>query len=539
MPYLPVMHIAPVGVLGVVKGTARGGAGRPVEGVGIVFFQHLGNDPLKHKQVIPHLAGLGHPVSFLHKFFHLVVAAPQSQRSVMADSLDVVPELLPDIFLKFRRQLIYRAGEHEILPHHQTQLIAGVKEPVLRIVAAAPYANHVKVGFLALHEQLSGALPVHPPQQMILGDIVGAHGKNTFAVHLMGEGRSPLILLNMHGHGAKADPALPYIRRLPVQVQLHPHPVKGLVSHPVGPPQLRMLYGDLFRGIRNENLSAIGGCHGDVIGHRNIPGFFLCGGCGNLRPEIFRRIPGHFQMQIHLILLMLLVNPHTVQPPRLYCQQRYRPVDTRIRQVRAPVPAEHTVGLPDMHKTVHGVLAAAGRAFIEFLADISQGRMEVNPQGILPFLNRLRHIILPDPVHVFCGTHQLFIYKNIRDGIQPHELQPDPLAGFRALPGENRLILIVLLHQKQRLVFIVLPVGILHFSISQKIRIDGSRHLRLQPVPSGFSHFPVFLQCLRIHVVYLPYIFSDSPVKEPDRRLLIIPEAARRSRCGITVLPPV
>ena len=45
-------------------------------------------------------------------------------------------------------------------------------------------------------------------------------------------------------------------------------------------------------------------------------------------------------------------------------------------------------------------------------------------------------------------------------------------------------------------------------SISQKIRIDGSRHLRLQPVPSGFSHFPVFLQCLRIHIVYLPYIFS-------------------------------
>ena len=38
VPHIPVVHIAPVGVLGLVKAAAAGGGGGPVEGLGVLLL---------------------------------------------------------------------------------------------------------------------------------------------------------------------------------------------------------------------------------------------------------------------------------------------------------------------------------------------------------------------------------------------------------------------------------------------------------------------------------------------------------------------
>ena len=141
----------------------------------------------------------------------------------MAETLDIVDELLPDIRLEFRRQFVYGACEHEILPDNKPQLVTDVIEPVFRIIAAAPYADRIVIRSNALAKELPRSLRRHPSKQMILRDIVRPHGKYGNTVHFMGKTLSPLVLLNPHSHSAKPDPAFPGICRLAVCIQGHFH----------------------------------------------------------------------------------------------------------------------------------------------------------------------------------------------------------------------------------------------------------------------------------------------------------------------------
>ena len=64
----------------------------------------------------------------------------------MPQPLDVINQFGSDIFFKFIAELIHSAGEHEILPYHQTQLVAQVIKIIAGIAAAAPYPDGVEVG---------------------------------------------------------------------------------------------------------------------------------------------------------------------------------------------------------------------------------------------------------------------------------------------------------------------------------------------------------------------------------------------------------
>ena len=212
VPHFPVMHISPVRIVGVVEGPAGGRARRPVKGLRIMDFQDSGNDPLIHQEIIPHLRGLRHPAPLIHKHFHLVVAAPQRQAGVVPDPLHIVGKLPGDIFLKFRRQLVHRTCEHEILPDGQPQLIANVVEPVVRIEAAAPDTDHIEVGQLTVLQKPAGLLRASSPQEMLLRNVVRAHGKKWFSVDDMCKALAPGVFFPLHGHAAQADPPRPGIR---------------------------------------------------------------------------------------------------------------------------------------------------------------------------------------------------------------------------------------------------------------------------------------------------------------------------------------
>ena len=134
------------------------------------------------------------------------------------DPAHIVLNLRADIALKIVIQLVRRAGKHEILPHDQPQFIADIKKPVVRVVTAAPDADGVMIRRHTLRKELPGRFRRDSPKQMILRDIVRAHGKDGDAIYLMGKALSPLILFNPHGHRPNPDAPLPDIDRLTVRI---------------------------------------------------------------------------------------------------------------------------------------------------------------------------------------------------------------------------------------------------------------------------------------------------------------------------------
>lgn len=65
------------------------------------------DDALEHQEIILDFGGLGQPgVTFEYELFHFVVAAPQSQRCVMAQTFYILDKFLTDVCFEFRCQLI-------------------------------------------------------------------------------------------------------------------------------------------------------------------------------------------------------------------------------------------------------------------------------------------------------------------------------------------------------------------------------------------------------------------------------------------------
>ena len=63
----------------------------------------------------------------------------------MADPDDIVDEFRRDVPFEFFCQIIYAAGEHEVLPHDQSQFITGIIKGIIRIIASAPDTDAVKM----------------------------------------------------------------------------------------------------------------------------------------------------------------------------------------------------------------------------------------------------------------------------------------------------------------------------------------------------------------------------------------------------------
>ena len=370
VPHAPVVDVPPGGVVGLVKAAAGGGAGRPVEGVRVQLAQHLGDEVLVHADVVGLLLDGAHPFALVHEHLHLVVAAPQAQAGVVAQALYVVNHLRPDVAGKVLRQIVHGAGEHKVLPHHQAQLVADVIKLVAGIIAAAPHPHAVEVGGHALLQQLAGTLGRHAGEDVVFGDVVGAHGEDFHAVHLMGEAFAVLVLFPGDGHGAQADAPLPGIQLLALGVGGHLQGVQGLLPVAVGPPQLGVLDEDFRRGALEDFHLALGA--GELHGVGDVLG----GDVVQLRPD----------GQLYPAVLVVLPDLHRGQPGALHAQQGNRPPNAGVGQMGTPVPAEHAVGLAQVGKAPHGVAAAVGRALGVLLPNPPGGGVQLYLQPVLPGL---------------------------------------------------------------------------------------------------------------------------------------------------------
>ena len=91
-------------------------------------------------------AELGRPAPPLPGCLVLVVAGPQRQRRVVAQPTHVLDRPRCRTFsTKAGSPGYMRAGEHEVLPHQQAELVGELVEAIVLVDAAAPDAHHVHV----------------------------------------------------------------------------------------------------------------------------------------------------------------------------------------------------------------------------------------------------------------------------------------------------------------------------------------------------------------------------------------------------------
>ena len=178
---------------------------------------------------------------FLHggERFHLVVAAPQAQARVVAQT--------PYIFLDFRSDIgfepisepIIGAGEHHILPYDKAHLIAQIIEIIERVEPAAPDADRVEVGLPADFEQFACPFRAHAGKDVVLRDVIGTHGKERPAVDLRREALAPFVLPAADCTGTEANALRARLSACGV-LQLDLQLIEGLIAEAVRPPQLRI-----------------------------------------------------------------------------------------------------------------------------------------------------------------------------------------------------------------------------------------------------------------------------------------------------------
>ena len=209
VPYIPKVDVAAIRVLRTVEAPARGRRRRPVKCIRVLFFQDLRNNELILNQVIRGCDIISFKFAHKRKLFHFIVAAPNTQRGVMPDPAHILRNLSADAFNKLIRDPVIGACKHHVLPDHQSHLVAQVIKPVRRIESAAPHTYDIEVCQPAVFKQRAGPLRVHPREDVVLGNIVRAHGEHALSIYLHGKRLPPLVFVTPHSEGSQADAPLP------------------------------------------------------------------------------------------------------------------------------------------------------------------------------------------------------------------------------------------------------------------------------------------------------------------------------------------
>ena len=100
----------------------------------------------------------------------------------MVQPLQVADGFLRELLGHLRRQIDVGAGDHEVLPHQQTVLIAQLVEAAVGVVPAAPDPQGVEVGVHSLTDDGFPPLVGDAAEQIVHGNQVRAHGENFHAV---------------------------------------------------------------------------------------------------------------------------------------------------------------------------------------------------------------------------------------------------------------------------------------------------------------------------------------------------------------------
>ncbi len=410
----------------------------------------------------------------------LVVAAEQGQRRVVGEPGDLLPRLGLDLAAQRLLLGVGRAGEQEVLPDEQAELVAQVVEVVGLVDAAAPDPHQVDVGRLRLGQPGGVPGPVDAGRERVVGDPVDSLDQDRAVVDDQLEGGARGIRLGVPAHRAEPDPAGRRVEHLVVGGQLEPHVVERLGAVTGRPPALD----GAELGLEGRLVVAGGhqrGCRGagDVEGDGEVCGFGAKGaGHPHRRPHPAARAVGLGQ------------HPHLVEAGRAPRHQVRRAPDAAGAGGDAPVPTEAAGRLADRlvrHRVGPRPSAEGDALCVRVAHRAAEGDGEVVLAGPQP----VGDVDPVAPVLVGDLGHDLAVEQHRRHRVEPVEDQLVALRPREVVRGEHQRALVGPVDEpdprEQGLV--VVEVGVGDEAGPEQVEVHDPGHLRRHDgIPQRFGH---------------------------------------------------
>lgn len=314
----------------------------------------------------------------------LVVGGPDDHAGVAAEAAVLLAHLRVDGAQEGLAHGVHGAGEHEVLPHHDAQLVGELVEHVRLVHAAAPDAQHVHVGLLGgVQEVGDGCRVAAHLGEHVGGDPVGALGEHGHAVDaevvresLLGVGLVHGVLHQLHGAEARPDghgvPHVPAVGLAPVRelTQSHFDGVQGLRAVAARPPQPHAVLGQGEADVREADALLVGGQRGGDV----LAGGQLAVGVGQGDAEqragrgpVLRgahaahaRLPVRAHRYLPLASLGVRSEAHVAQHRRVVRLDVGALPQTHGREGGAPVPGEGGLHLPQVVNAALATVAGVG-----------------------------------------------------------------------------------------------------------------------------------------------------------------------------------
>ena len=300
----------------------------------------------------------------------LVVAAPERERGVVAqafhdlDRLTAHEVLEGEVFLR-----VLRAGEAEVLPHHDAVFVAPVPERFRLVEAAAPDADHVAVRLADEFERGEDAVPVaavervdrrpvRPPDEARLA----VHDE----LHLAGPLRRDVVVRKLQFHLLDAEPKRLLGERLARRV-VPPddrHVVERRFAEAARPPEVRVAEAEPQARRPVEDLRARPRDDLAVPRHRDLDLGMVEAAEAPFEAqvqEVARRPRRRIQLQERAEVVADALGPAHLQP--------HVAEDAGGDEARQDVPADHVRGLAER-------LQLGGRARVPDRRDLVELRLD-------------------------------------------------------------------------------------------------------------------------------------------------------------------
>src|SRR6266850_6923849 len=122
------------------------------------------------------------PTPVLPGSLDFVVAHPDHDARMIAQTFDVISCFVSDVIEKRLIARIHAAGEHKILTHQDPHFVAKIVEIVLLVNTTTPHAQHVHIRVAHGSEQLAILISANARGKTISRNPVAALGENGYAV---------------------------------------------------------------------------------------------------------------------------------------------------------------------------------------------------------------------------------------------------------------------------------------------------------------------------------------------------------------------
>ena len=350
----------------------------------------------------------------------LVVAAPGDQARVRSQPGDVVPGLGHHLGVERLLLRVAGAGEQEVLPHHQPELVAQLVERAVLVDAAAPHPDQVHADRSRLAQPQLVAGPGHPGREDVVGDPVDALGQHRLAVDLDDEA----VAGQVDPGGAEARAPLPPVDLQAVGGQHHGQVVERLRAIAARGP---------LRDAGHVDRRADGRVdHGDLVAVQQDLGPQLAALAGGR--------PLHLDGEIQMAAFGVPGRQGTDggKPGDTPAFQPYGSPDARRDQRGSPVPAERTGHLADVVERLRVRVGPLTELVTDPLG-LGVGRGEPDGQRPRGGVDPAGHVEPVGAVHVAGRADRRAVQLDVGHRVEALEDQVDP---FRRHPGPGDVALI-------------------------------------------------------------------------------------------------